>query len=71
MNMSDAFGEYLKDFGAKVKSENETVDIIHIRVPADAKARYAKLQEKSGRRFSKTVREALIALIEAAEAKIA
>lgn len=36
-------------------------------VPVDVKARYDKLQEQSGRRFSKKAREALIALIDAAE----
>lgn len=71
MYMNDAFTDLLKDFGPNVKAGNETVELIHIRVPADAKARYAQLQAKSGRKFSKTVREALIALIEAAEARIA
>lgn len=38
-------------------------------VPTDLKARYDRLQERSGRKFSKKAREVLLALIEMAEAR--
>lgn len=40
-----------------------------IRVPDKYKAKYDSIQQQSGRRFSKKVREVLMALLDAAEAK--
>lgn len=60
--------DILKDFKPTNAGAGKEMKMISIRVPADAKARYIQLQEKSGRKFSKSVREALMMLIEAAEA---
>lgn len=43
---------------------------VTIWLPAEAKARYDRLQEKSGRRFSKKAREVLVELITLAEKRI-
>lgn len=43
---------------------------ITIWMPARAKASYDRLQEKSGRRFTRKVREAILELISAAETRI-
>lgn len=40
---------------------------VTIWLPAKAKARYDRLQENSGRRFSKKAREAILALMDIAE----
>lgn len=58
--------DILGDFSPKACELKESKPVT-IWLPAEAKARYDKLQEKSGRRFSKKVREALIILIGAAE----
>lgn len=39
-------------------------------VPVELKARYDRLQERSGRRFSQKARETIEALIDTAEAKV-
>lgn len=44
-------------------------DAVTIWLPPAAKARYDRLQELSNRRFSKKVREILLAAIEQAEAR--
>jgi cytidylate kinase len=59
------FGSVESTDGARLKSS------VTIWLTADAKARYDRLQEKSGRQFAKKARETLIALIELAEAKTA
>lgn len=65
--------EILGDF-SPTKTEHASLKDgkpVTIWLPADAKARYDKLQESSGRRFSKKAREALIVLIAMAEARSA
>lgn len=70
--MRNTLSEILSDFGPDESSrEVKETRPVTIWIPADAKARYDRLQEKSGRRFSKKARETLIALIAAAEAMTA
>ena len=68
--------EFLEDFsetekGASGFSATTGGKPLTLWLPAEAKARYDKLQERSNRKFSKKAREALLALIAAAEARIA
>jgi hypothetical protein len=66
--------DILADFGPKGADDKNSLKEgkpVTIWLPAAAKARYDKLQETSGRRFSKKAREVLLALIEAAEARTA
>lgn len=64
--------EILGDFSPTMKDSPKSLKEgrpVTIWLPAEAKARYDRLQEKSGRRFSKKAREILLALIEMAEAR--
>lgn len=66
--LEDILGDFtaaVPDDGARTKN----CTTLTIWVPLELKARYARLQERSGRRFGKKARAALIALIDAAEAR--
>jgi hypothetical protein len=52
-----------------IDAESLSYSNISVRLPAKYKASYDRLQEQSGRRLSKKVREVLMALLDAAEAK--
>ncbi len=73
MIMSEiSFSEILGDFGSPAKDDSRTLKDgkpVTIWLPAKAKASYDRLQEKSGRRFSKKAREVLLTLIDIAESK--
>lgn len=67
MTINDLLGDFSQATDTdKSLTERRPVTIW---LPADAKSRYDKLQEKSGRRFSKKAREVLLALIDCAEQK--
>ncbi|MES2355597.1 MAG: hypothetical protein V4568_14605 [Pseudomonadota bacterium] len=72
MKSEKSITDYLSDFnpgdGANPLSLKSGAPIT-IWLPADIKARYDKLQDMSGRKFSRKAREVLTALIHAAEAK--
>lgn len=64
--------ELLGDFTPVPQSQSRMDrGAVTIKLPADAKARYDLLQQKSGRQFGKKAREVLLKLIELAEARIA
>jgi len=66
--------DFLGDLGpmnADSAQRSTASSLITIRLPPETKARYDLLQERSRKRFGKKAREALIALIEIAEAKTA
>lgn len=65
--------DLLGDFNLAADKEKGLTNgrTVTIWVSPDVKARYDRLQEKSGRQFSKKAREVLITLIEAAEARTA
>lgn len=65
--ISEILGDFSpNEASSSIKRDGQPVTIW---LPAEAKARYDKLQKNSGRKFSKKARETLIALIEIAEAK--
>lgn len=66
--------EILSDFRPTKTEEKNSLkggSPVTIWLPAEAKARYDRLQENSGRKFSKKAREVLLALMEVAEARTA
>ena len=65
--------EILGDFNPKEKARGSNLKggTVTIWLSPEDKARYNQLQECSGGRFSKKAREALLALIAAAEARTA
>jgi hypothetical protein len=66
--LEDILGDFnsaTPDDGTRAKN----CTTLTIWVPLELKARYRLLQEKSGRRFGKKAREAIVALITAAEAR--
>lgn len=66
--------EILGDFGTIASPSGSRVRDgvpVTIWIPVEAKARYDRIQEKTGRQLSKKAREMLLALIEIAEAKTA
>jgi hypothetical protein len=73
-NMNKSLVEdLLGDFSPTPRDEFKTFKEgrpVTIWIPADSKAKYDKLQAKSGRRFGKKAREILIELIGLAEERI-
>lgn len=67
--MEDLLGDFCLTSGSEANSLKER-HAVTIWLPAEAKARYDLLQEKSERRFSKKAREVLIQLITLAESRI-
>lgn len=57
------------ELGAMDAPDRNDRQSVTVWLPRGAKARYDRLQEISGRRFSKKVREIIMAAIEKAEAK--
>lgn len=62
--------EILEGF-APAQPEKQSSTTLTLWLPVKEKARYDRLQEKSGRRFSRKVRETIIALIDVAEEQLA
>jgi len=73
MKDTRSIDEILKDFDPSQTKKEEDLrgGMVGIWLPAQHKVRYDKLQETSGRQFSKKAREVLLALIDAAEAMTA
>jgi hypothetical protein len=73
MEDAKSLNEILGDFNPSEASDKSALNggTVTIWLSAADKARYDQLQIKSGRRFSKKAREALLALIEIAEARTA
>ena len=74
--MSDdkTISELLGDFSATPAKDKQSLKgrgPVTIWLPPDAKERYDRLQMKSGKTFSKKVRELLLVMIEKAEVKTA
>jgi len=66
--------EILGDFGPAKAPDKKSLKggrAVTIWLPADAKARYDRLQERSGKLFGKKAREVLMELIDGAEELIA
>jgi shikimate kinase len=69
MTIEDLLGDFSPTPPEEPRSLKEGKPVT-IWLPANAKAGYDRLQEKSGRRFGKKAREVLIELIELAEQRI-
>lgn len=70
--MKQSLNEILGDFNPAEPAPGSGEKLgapVTIWLPTEAKARYDRLQKASGRRFGKKAREALLALIELAEAR--
>jgi predicted DNA-binding protein len=70
--MEKTLESILGDFSPSAPDTSESVRYggsIAVWLPSALKARYDALQERSGKRFSKKVREAVVAMIELAEAR--
>jgi hypothetical protein len=69
--MKRTLDSILKDFDVSGKCDKAKPvgSMIGVWLPDDYKARYDNLQTTSGRRFSKKVREVIIAMIDMAQAK--
>jgi hypothetical protein len=66
--LDDILSDFKTSSGPAI-SEELACSNITVRLPLAYKERYDRLQEQSGRRLSKKVRQMLIALLDAAEAK--
>lgn len=65
--------DFLGDFMTQPPAQRGSIRAggpVTIWLPAEAKARYDKLQRDSGQRFSKIVRAAMLALMVMAEARL-
>jgi hypothetical protein len=74
MMLDKTLNDFLAELGPMDAKKNKSVSSrssVTFWLPPDIKSRYDRLQEISGRRFGKSVREALLALIGLAEARAA
>lgn len=73
MSTKQSLDRILEDFNPKDTANTLSLKAsgapVTIWLPAEAKARYDRLQEASHRQFSKKAREALLLLIDLAEAR--
>ena len=70
---SNSLNDILADFSVMTSEDEKRLKErkpVTIWLSAEAKARYDRLQEKSGRKFGKKAREALLMLIDSAEARV-
>lgn len=70
--LETTIGDILADLNVATTSDGMKTGrcSVTIWLPPEAKARYDVLQERTRRRFSKKAREALLALIDAAEERV-
>lgn len=67
LSIEDILGDF--DVTKPVTNSGLTGGTVTIWLSSEDKARYDRLQERSGRKFSKKAREVLIALIDIAESR--